>query len=92
MDNKPYSYTDAGFNGFYRRSIDRNQAVTLSDMATTFQMANNNQTNFDAQQITGSIGNTLQVGKRARIDGVKGRFAVTDDNGEEVARFGDLSE
>lgn len=91
-DQPPYTYTDAGFDGFFRRSIESDpNTTTLRGMAASFQQVNNNAINFDAQQVTGSLGDKLQVGS-AIIDGAKGRFSIVDSGGQEVARFGDLGE
>jgi len=89
-----YSWSSAGFNSFFRRSID-NYAGSVSNLndAATFATRNNNQElNFDSQQTRGALGDVIQIGKRVVIDGSNGRISVNDQNEQEVVRLGDLGD
>jgi hypothetical protein len=81
-----YDYIEAGFDGFLSRSIDDVSQTNLdsSGPVSTAQA-------FDRTQVTGQLGDTLQIGK-VKIDGVKGRVSITDDSNNEVARFGELDD
>lgn len=81
--NDEYDYTQAGFNDFLTRPL-----VSLTSAP---QQSQSRQVNFDQAQITGSLGDTLRIGK-INLDGVSGRISVFDDNSNEVVRIGDLGE
>lgn len=81
-----YSYLDAGFDGFLSRSIDDLTQVNLDS-----QGPQTTQIRYDSAGVSGSLGNTLQIGK-IRIDGVKGRISVFDDGGNENIRIGELDD
>lgn len=76
MDSKSYSYADAGFDQYLSRSIDGPQTTAL-------------QVNFDQNQISGSLGDTLRVGN-IFVDGKNGAIVIYDDQGVPVAIFGEL--
>lgn len=82
-----YTYETAGFNGFLTRSLKSNPlANNLSDGIAS---SSGTAMNFDRQQVAGSLGNKLTIG-RLILDGVAGR-AIAQKNGEDVAWFGDLT-
>jgi len=56
-DNTDYNYTQAGFNGFLSRSVDNLPSQNLSSPGpmSTSQA-------FDRQQVSGMLGDTLQIG------------------------------
>lgn len=79
-----YDYSAAGFDSFLSRSIDDLSQTNL-DSPGPVSTANA----YDRQQSSGSIGDSLGVGN-IRIDGVSGRIDIVDDQGNVVARFGNL--
>jgi hypothetical protein len=91
-DSNPYTkthdYESAGFNGFFRRSIGSNpNATTLRDLNGRVSRS----LNFDDQQVSGSLGDTLRIGV-IYLDGKTGRFKIVDDQSNEVVRLGDVNE
>ena len=85
---KQHDYESAGFNGFFRRSIGSNPT------ATTLRALNGRTTrqlNFDDQQVSGSLGDTLRVGV-IYLEGKTGRFKIVDDQSNEVVRLGDVND
>lgn len=71
-----YTYEDAGYNGFFQRSIGSvAQAQTLSSVPSGG--SGNNVLNFDQLQVNGSVGDTLRVGK-ILINGGEGNIIVND--------------
>lgn len=78
------SYLDSGFDAFLSRSIDDLSQVNLDS-----QGPQTTAMRYDSAQVSGSLGNTLQIGK-VHIDGVSGRISVFDDNGNETIRIGEL--
>lgn len=91
-DSNPYTnvhdYESAGFNGFFRRSIGSNPTATTLRALNT---RDNRQLNFDDQQVSGSLGDTLRIGV-IYLDGKTGRFQIVPQTGEEVVRLGDVGE
>lgn len=85
---KEYDYTVAGFDSFMDRSIDDNNYYTLDDRPTVAAQ----QMNFDQGQVSGALGNTLQIADSITIDGIKRRISITDENGIEVTRLGKLKD
>ena len=57
QDNTDYNYTSAGFDGFLSRSIDKTPQVNLSDQGPVSTAVA-----FDRTQVSGMLGNTLQIG------------------------------
>lgn len=81
---KQYSYIEAGFNGFFSRSIGGNaQAKTLSSLS----YGRTSGLNFDQTQVSGSLGDVIPVGL-VKIDGREGRIDIQDESGNVIARFG----
>lgn len=82
-----YSYSDAGFNGFFRRTIDSNPTrTTLGSNGPPSKALN-----FDDLQTSGAIGDKIKVGS-ITIDGKAGRISLFDANGNEVGRIGNLDD
>ena len=81
----PYSYSDAGFNGFFRRTLSSNPGtqVLASNSRPTRQM------NFDDLQISGALGDKLKIGSIV-LDGKTGRISIQDEVGTEVVRIGNV--
>lgn len=85
---KTWTWTDAGFNGFFRRSIGSTQsAMYLDDLSTP---ASSRQLNFDDMQVSGHLGDKLQVGPII-LDAKTGRLMIVDSQTNEVIRLGDVS-
>lgn len=84
---KEYTYAAAGFNRFFRRSIDSQSASTLSE-AASFASSSSQEINFDQVQTRGSLGDIIQVGS-ITIDGTNGKISVFDGSNE-VVRIGEL--
>lgn len=89
-DSKPYTYLEAGFNGFLRRSINtRATAGTLRDMSRTSTPPT--QLNFDNMQVSGSLGDTLEIG-RILLNGADGQIDLRADATDDVVvRIGELN-
>lgn len=89
-DNKngPYTYRDAGFNRFFRRSLGSDpNTVTLKSIPG----GGGRQLKFDDLQVSGSLGDTLRIG-RIPLDGKLGRISILDERDNEVLRLGDLGD
>lgn len=82
-----YDYAAAGFDGFLSRSVDNLPRVNLDGQGpqSTAQA-------FDRTQVTGSLGDTLQIGG-IKLNGSEGNIIVNDGNddrlllGEQVGGF-----
>lgn len=77
-----YSYSDAGFNGFFRRTLTSNPSSQV-----LASRGNSREMNFDDMQTSGRLGDKIIVGNIV-IDGKKGAISVNDDGGTEVIRIG----
>lgn len=89
---KGYTYENAGFNGFMRRTIASDPgSTTLSQMKRA--SLSSNSLNFDQMQVSGNMADTIEVGK-ILIDGVTGdgRIDGRDPNSNTTWRVGDLEE
>lgn len=84
---KVHDYESAGFNGFFRRSLGSNPGATT---LRALNGASSRTLNFDNQQVSGSLGDTLRVGV-IYLDGKSGRFKIVDDQTNEVVRLGDVN-
>ena len=86
-----YTYEDAGFNGFMRRSIASNPtSLTLADIGGR---SNSQEINFDDIQTSGAIGDKFKVGKGVVLHGDIGRISTHNVNtGDETTRLGDLGD
>ena len=76
-------YTDAGFDGFLSRSVDDNPRINLDSRGPV-----STQMSFDRAQVSGFMGDTLQIGKthinNTNItvdDGSNTRVVIGDDGG-----------
>ena len=85
---KPYSYIDAGFNGFFRRTLASNPSASTLNQRDTMNRRDQG-LNMDQRQVTGFLGDVLQVGS-ITIDGKTGTVKGFDDNKNEVWRWGPL--
>ncbi len=84
--NYIHDYESAGFNGFFRRTIaGNNEVTTLGGMSNSRQQR---QLNFDNEQISGALGDTLRIG-RIFLDGKIGRQSIVDERNNEMIRLGD---
>lgn len=82
-----YDYSTAGFDSFLDRSIDSNGGYTLDSQPT----ARSREMNFDQGKVSGSLGDSLRIGK-IQLDGINGRISIYDGNGDENTRIGDLGD
>jgi len=90
QNNRAYTYEDAGFNGFMRRTLNSN-----INNGSLSQMARNSTTmsslNFDNLQVSGSLGDTLEIG-RILLNGADGQIDVRDeDSSDVVVRIGEIN-
>lgn len=84
-DQDKYTYEDAGYNGFFRRSIgSRSTDNNLSGMGTRMGSIN-----FDSMQVSGSMGDIFTIGK-IQLNGRDERISIFNDNGDENTRLGEL--
>lgn len=81
----PYSYSDAGYNGFFRRTLGSNPDQMLLQTGGS----NKQQLNFDDMQVSGSLGDKLRVGSIV-VDGKTGRIFFEDETGQETMRLGNV--
>lgn len=82
----PYSYSDAGFNGFFRRTLNSNpRSVVLAKPPVPPQVLK-----FDNTQVEGSLGDKLKIGSIV-LDGKIGRISIHSE-GDEVVRIGELDD
>ena len=84
--NNDYNYESSGFDGFLSRSVDDLTQTNLDSGGPQ-----TTQIRYDGSQVSGMLGDTLQIGK-VHIDGVKGRVSVYDDSGNETIRIGELDD
>lgn len=70
-----YDYTTAGFNGFLTRSIGGGQPLTLTEADQ--QAATTRSISFDRSQITGALGDTLQIGQIS-LNGAEENIILSD--------------
>ncbi len=86
--NDKHTYTEVGINSFFRRSQMRNpDATNLKSLGG----GGGRQLNFDNQQVSGSLGDILRIG-RILLDGKLGRQSIMDERQNEVLRLGDLGD
>lgn len=91
QSEQPYSYRDAGFSSFLRRSIDnpRTPVSSLTDYARTAQQ-NSRSINFDNAPVSGQLSEVTKVGNSIVLDGKEGKISVVDDQNNENVRLGNL--
>lgn len=88
-----YTYVNAGFSRFYRRSIDnpRTPVDSLKDYGRTAQQ-NTTAINFDNAPVSGQLANVTKVGDKITLDGTNGRISIFDSTGNEIGRIGSLTD
>jgi len=84
--NKSYTYLDAGFNGFFRRTLASDPTQNILNSSAQGGKGSR-EINLDEEQFEGFMGDVLQVG-RVTIDGRRGAVSVFDENKNEVGRLG----
>lgn len=80
--NKPYDYTSAGLDGFLSRSIDNLVQETLDSPGPV-----SNSMAYDRNQVTGPLGDTLQIGN-IRLENTR---IVVSDGSNDFVLIGDDS-
>ena len=83
--DRPYDYTEAGFDAFLSRSIDNLSQINLDS-----QGPQTTQVRYDSAQVSGALGDTLRIGS-IHLDGVKGRISIYNEDNE-VVRIGELDD
>lgn len=87
-NDQKHTYREVGFNRFFRRSLTSNpDATNLKSLGG----GGSRQLNFDNQQVSGSLGDILRIG-RILLDGKLGRQSIMDERQNEVLRLGDLGD
>lgn len=71
-----YSYTDDGFDAFLSRSIDNLSQINLDS-----QGPQTTAIRYDSAQVTGSLGDTLRLGK-IKLNGASGNITMNDGNND----------
>lgn len=71
-----YSYENAGFDSFLSRSIDNLTRVNLDSQGPT-----STQIRYDSAQVSGMLGDTLQIGG-IQLNGVPGNITINDGNND----------
>lgn len=84
-DNEPYTYSEAGFNRFFRRGL--NSDMTARNLSTMARPTNNQVINFDRQQVSGALGDLITIGK-ITLDGKLGAIIFRDEREEVRAHLG----
>ncbi len=69
-----YDYTQAGFDGFLTRSIDSPPQINLDSQGAPAQAIR-----YDDMQVSGMLGDTLQIGK-VRIENT--RIVINDGSND----------
>lgn len=80
-----FDYGSAGFDAFLNRSIDQTSGYyptlnTIPAVNTGMQL------NYDQNQITGSLGDVLQIGG-ILIDGRNRKISIADEQNNETVRI-----
>lgn len=86
--NELYTYHEAGYNGFFRRTLNSNPVEVRLRGIGGARAYKSQEVNFDTQQTTGSLGDTFQAG-RIHLKGPEGQIDIVDDEGQPVLRVGD---
>lgn len=92
VDRSKYTYENAGYNGFFRRTIASNPTETNLKNVGVNRAYNPAEVNFDERQASGSLGNIIQVGPQIEINGPSVRISLKDTEGQEVGRFGNMED
>ena len=78
------NYLDSGFDSFMERSIGAAQP-NITTLEGVSAMVSSGDINFDASQISGSLGDRIQVGGgNVIIDGANKRIIVNDGNVDRI--------
>lgn len=85
----PYSYSDAGYNGFFRRTLISNPNNNV--LGDTRSSGGNRNLNFDDMQTSGALGDKLKVG-RVVLNGKEGRIEIEDEQGKTVGLIGNIGD
>lgn len=86
--DEPINYLTAGFTSFFRRSIaDQGNGPTSLRAASS----ESPDLNFDNMNVSGSLGDTINVGL-VQIDGKTGRIQIVTEQGDVTAYFGNRRE
>lgn len=83
------TYGNAGFNGFFSRSIASSNSNSLPQVASNYQQGNSQEINYDNSQTTGTLGSKIQIGNSIILDGNNERISIVDGSNE-VVRIGEL--
>lgn len=73
-NNKTYDYSNAGFDAFLSRSIDQTPQTNLDSQGPVSR-----QVAYDRTQVTGMLGDTLQIGN-IRLN--KKNIVINDGNND----------
>lgn len=84
-----FDYGNVGFDAFLSRSIDLSGLGYYPTLNTIPAINTGMQVNYDQNQISGALGDSLRIGNIA-IDGANGRISIYDDGGNEIVRLGAL--
>lgn len=87
--DEPYNYQHAGFNGFFRRTLNSNLQENSLRGIGSMRAYKPQELNFDALQTGGALGDVLRVGPRVEIDGSQGRIDIKDTEGNPNTRIGE---
>lgn len=84
------TYTSAGFNGFFSRSIDAySSAEALPSVSSVYTQGNQTEINYDNSPTTGTLGSKVQIGNSIVLDGNNEKISIIDGSNE-VVRIGEL--
>lgn len=81
MNPQDYDYTVSGFDGFLSRSID---SISMTNLDSAGPRSN--QMAFDRNLVSGSLGDTLRIGK-IYLNGSDGNI-IMNDGGNDVLLIG----
>lgn len=70
--DEEYNYTSAGFDSFLSRSIDATPQFGLDSQGPMV-----NQVRYDGTQVSGMLGDNLQIGN-INLDGANSRITASD--------------
>jgi hypothetical protein len=87
-DQKRRSYEDAGYNKFFRRTLNSNSVETNLSSVGAYRQYKPSSLDFDSTQTSGAIGDVLRVGKGVQIDGPRQKISIYDEQGQETTRLG----
>ena len=88
--NKKMSYEDAGYNGFFRRTLASNPTETSLKNVGANRTHRPQGINFDGSQASGSLGDVIQVGNSIELNGPGERISIKDSERNEVVRLGNM--